>query len=246
MRLPPSNAAIPPANAPLLSVCVLSLPERLPMLRELLGAESLGGWRRADPSIEVLALVDDGRRTIGDKRNALSSICRGLYRTFVDDDDVVSKFYVSRLLEAIRWWAERRPAPVEGNAHVSSKWGPPVTMRSFERSDRQIPEVISFGVELRGHEPHPDGKQVIFDLEGDHMDRGDVFVRKPNHLCAWHRAIWSQVPFVSSSYGEDSEWSERACALASWHVHIEEVLYTYRSNPDGVCARRDRGEPIHG
>ena len=50
---------------------------------------------------EVLVFLDDRKRSIGRKRNALVSIAQGEFVSFVDDDDRVAHDYVDRLLERI-------------------------------------------------------------------------------------------------------------------------------------------------
>lgn len=54
-----------------------------------------------DREIEVLALVDNKKRTIGGKRNSLLGISRGEFVSFVDDDDLISKNYVSKIYDVI-------------------------------------------------------------------------------------------------------------------------------------------------
>ena len=74
-----------------------TLPQRRELARGLL--DSL--YRQATPDVEVLALMDNQRRTIGDKRNTLLDIARGEFVTFVDDDDTVTDDYISTLLSAL-------------------------------------------------------------------------------------------------------------------------------------------------
>lgn len=51
--------------------------------------------------VEVLYLVDNKKRTVGEKRNALLQIANGDYVSFVDDDDEISHDYVDSLLASI-------------------------------------------------------------------------------------------------------------------------------------------------
>lgn len=53
-------------------------------------------------AVEILTLRDDGSATVGAKRNRLINEANGRFVVFVDDDDWVSKSYVSRILKAIQ------------------------------------------------------------------------------------------------------------------------------------------------
>ncbi len=53
------------------------------------------------PDVEVLVEPDDGKLTIGAKRNMLVEKAKGDYVCFIDDDDLVPDYYVSEILKAI-------------------------------------------------------------------------------------------------------------------------------------------------
>jgi len=53
-----------------------------------------------DLPVEHLMFVDNKKRTVGEKRDALLVAARGKYVAFVDDDDVVSDDYVSEIVKA--------------------------------------------------------------------------------------------------------------------------------------------------
>jgi glycosyl transferase family 2 len=55
--------------------------------------------------VEHLVLIDNKRRTVGEKRDSLLRAARGEYVAFVDDDDDVSDDYVDAILTA----AVRKP-----------------------------------------------------------------------------------------------------------------------------------------
>jgi len=84
---------------PQLTVGVLSISSRvrrfLPTLIHKLAAQAEGR------PVELVALLDNRRASIGAKRNALSAIAHGQYIAFVDDDDDVADDYVETLLAAI-------------------------------------------------------------------------------------------------------------------------------------------------
>lgn len=54
-----------------------------------------------DLPVEHLVLIDNKRRTIGEKRQALLHVAIGDYIAFVDDDDWIREGYVMRILDAI-------------------------------------------------------------------------------------------------------------------------------------------------
>jgi hypothetical protein len=84
---------------PILSVLILTTPRRvgksLPSLLEKLN-DQIG-----DRDVEVLALYDNKKSTVGAKRNALMSIANGTYLCFVDDDDDIADEYITEILGAI-------------------------------------------------------------------------------------------------------------------------------------------------
>ncbi len=51
--------------------------------------------------VEIKAFCDDGEMTIGAKRNALMQSAIGDYVAFVDDDDLVSINYITKVLSAV-------------------------------------------------------------------------------------------------------------------------------------------------
>lgn len=56
---------------------------------------------QANSSVEMLANCDNGEKSIGQKRNELLQAAKGDYVVFVDDDDMVSPFYVQNILKGL-------------------------------------------------------------------------------------------------------------------------------------------------
>ena len=83
------------------SILISGIPERFhtvqPLLYSLLETQAVG--RMSD--IELLYLLDNKRRTVGAKRNALLDVARGEFISFIDDDDTVAPDYVRRVHDAI-------------------------------------------------------------------------------------------------------------------------------------------------
>ena len=69
------------------SILISAIPERFhtvqPLLFSLLETRSVARM----PDIELCYLLDNKRRTVGAKRNALLDAARGEYVSFIDDDD---------------------------------------------------------------------------------------------------------------------------------------------------------------
>lgn len=82
---------------PILSILTPAVPSRMLLAWQLVSdlTAQIGGQ-----PVEHLLFVDNRRRSVGAKRDALLRAARGQYVAFVDDDDTVSPHYVARLLEA--------------------------------------------------------------------------------------------------------------------------------------------------
>lgn len=81
-----------------LSLLICSLTKRDRMLRRLMDRIR----PQLTPEVEILVETDRGERSIGAKRNALLERAKGEYVAFIDDDDLVSRDYVIRILNAIQ------------------------------------------------------------------------------------------------------------------------------------------------
>jgi len=81
-----------------LSLLIPSVPERFTFLSSLLADLHQQAFGKP---VEILVLIDNKKRTIGDKRNQLLKQAQGRFVAFIDDDDQISPHYVDALLEAI-------------------------------------------------------------------------------------------------------------------------------------------------
>lgn len=80
------------------SILICSLRQREEQLKKLLSVLS----PQLTSECEVVLNVDDKQKTVGKKRNELLDQSNGQYVAFVDDDDMVSPDYVSKILTAIQ------------------------------------------------------------------------------------------------------------------------------------------------
>jgi len=87
-------------SAILLSVLTPTLSSRQAKFLRLMSV--LLPQAEADGRVEVVALQNDGERTIAEYRQALLEDARGRWVAFVDDDDMVEPDYVALITEALR------------------------------------------------------------------------------------------------------------------------------------------------
>lgn len=88
---------------PSLSILIPSLKEREKsfdiLMKELLlqksHSESLG-------YLEILTSIDNGEITVGKKRQRLLEEATTDYVVFIDDDDIVPSYYISKILETLK------------------------------------------------------------------------------------------------------------------------------------------------
>lgn len=83
-----------------LSVLTCTLESRIKWFSEL--NDHLKIQAKKYPQIELLASIDSGEKTIGQKRNELLNAASGEYVVFVDDD-MVSDDYLYQILKAIQY-----------------------------------------------------------------------------------------------------------------------------------------------
>jgi glycosyltransferase involved in cell wall biosynthesis len=92
-RRPVGNKKEPP----ILSVLIATLEERKQLvtnMQRILTYQSNG-------QVEILTAMDNRENTIGKKRQELLQQCRGEYVCFLDDDDMISPYYVQSIIGAI-------------------------------------------------------------------------------------------------------------------------------------------------
>jgi glycosyltransferase involved in cell wall biosynthesis len=188
---------------PLLSVLIPSLPSRAgrflaPLLRSL-------DAQIDDPAeVEVLTLMDNRRRSIGEKRNLLLDMASGRYSAFVDDDDRVEATYVSAILEAIR-------AQPDADVICFDVW-----VNGYHRL---------------GYTP-PEGMLCRYGIGFEDRNEAHMFTRRPNHLMVYRTRLARAVRFPHVSHGEDSEWARLVSARIRREARIERVLYYYDFDVD--------------
>lgn len=152
-----------------------------------------------DP-VEHLVLLDNKRRTVGEKRDALLRAAHGKYIAFVDDDDMISHDYVSLILQATR-----------KNPDV-------ITFQQQATVDNYI-AIIDFKI---GNEDE--------EFKGIRLDEIPIPLVKRNawHVCAWRRLLAIQSHFPAINYGEDLAFAKPLRDMAESEEHIPKILHYYR------------------
>ncbi len=179
-----------------LSILIPSLFRR-DYLRETLARKVL---RQAEPydDIEVLAWVDNKKRSIGRKRDDLVQMASGDFLVILDDDDDISDDYV----------AELRKAAIEN---------PSVDVIVFDQLcqlNDWAPFKVRFGIEFENQAAADGG--------------GKDITRKPFHVCCWRSDLAKSARFPDHSYGEDAEWAAQLWPKITQQHRIDKVLHTYR------------------
>ena len=78
-----------------LSLLICSLVNRVDFRNELLASIDR---QKKDGDFEVLMEIDRGEESIGHKRNKLLERSQGDYVAFIDDDDIIAKTYIKKLM----------------------------------------------------------------------------------------------------------------------------------------------------
>lgn len=83
------------------SICIPTVPSRKEKLNKLLQKIDETTPVRYRHRIEILVNEDNMIKTVGTKRNELVQQAKGKYISFVDDDDLVSDTYISKICEKL-------------------------------------------------------------------------------------------------------------------------------------------------
>jgi glycosyltransferase involved in cell wall biosynthesis len=203
----------------LLSVLIPSIPKRLPKLAELLAClES-----QADPQLEVLVMIDNRTRSLGEKRNALIREAHGKFIANIDDDDMLSTDYFKNIAPFLGEDSD----VVAYDATCSFDGG-----RAFR---------VNTGMDYENEQPKH--------LQGGGFS--DI-TRKPWHWAAWRRDLALKCKFPEwHDPAEDAYWLMQAWPLVrpkNWR-RIEYVGFHHRWSSteslfDGFDRWPERGNPV--
>lgn len=190
-----------------LSILIPTLRSRLEKLNELI--IELNHQIQNKP-VEVLWLGDNKSMSVGAKRNALLSMAKGDFISYVDDDDMVSEDYISIILKAI-----------EDNPNKTV-----ICFRGEQTTDGKQDLPFQYNVKF--------GRNYKMSIDGQRWK-----VMLPDHLCVWNKSKIIE-SFPDKSLGEDHEWARFMAMTYTEEdqVLLTDTLYFYDYDKTTTECRR--------
>lgn len=184
-------------SAYLFSILICTTTDRKPFLVRLL--KILQPQVKKYHDVEILVNEDDGKKSIGTKRNELVAKARGKYIAFVDDDDLVSCDYVDLIMK---------------------------TIESSEPDCIGI-HLLHFNDGVLGGFTYHSLAYTSWHENTDTSTGFKRYYRNPNHLNPIRRDIAVKVPFPKTSWGEDRDYSKNILLFLHKEFYIVEPIYYY-------------------
>jgi hypothetical protein len=156
---------------------------------------------QATDEVEVIGLLDNKRRSVGEKRSELLRMAQAPYLTFIDDDDDIAPDYISSILPVL----DQNPDVVVFDCIT--------TVNNRERTYSQYSKQYDY-VQW----PDPSGEYT-------YQWRG-----LPAHTMVWKSEIAKKHVYDDKNYGEDVSWVKRAVKDIVTEVRIDKILYYYNFN----------------
>ncbi len=211
---------------PLWSILIAGVPNRFfnPKVTPKLLADLYLSIQIGDKPIELLYFLDNKKRSVGAKRNALLNMAQGTYLSFIDDDDEVSENYVSAIIE-----------------QLNPRMTQPYLDQHEECHEMEYPDVICFKqkcLHVVGGYEEDCAYSLKFQYEsgryhdpgtGDPTNRG-WWRGLPSHTMVLKSELARQCRFPGKMFGEDVDFCRQFAKLAKTEVQIDETLYTYIFN----------------
>lgn len=188
-----------------LSILICTIVGREEKLIRLLGRLE----KQTNEQIEILIEKDNKEIKIGTKRNLLLERAKGDYICFIDDDDMVTKDYIPKILQALT--TNPDCCGIEGIVIARNGIG---VRRGTDQERFRPRELIQ--------------KKFIHSIKYEAwFERGGIYYRCPNHLNPIKRELALQVGFPDISRGEDKEYSLKLRFLLKKEVYINNTIYFY-------------------
>jgi hypothetical protein len=190
---------------PVLSILIPAIPSRLHLLAPLIA--KLEG-QVGDRPVEILSVIDNKRRPLGEKRNLMMAASLGNFITHLDDDDDVADDYIDSVLAAL----EEAP-----DTDV-------LTFNSRADLDDGMPFIVEAGLKYDNEQTNITKKQLE---DGTEVETREDIKRAPWHWCVWRAEIAKQGVFPVEFMGEDWIWLQQVIPLCKVETNIPKVLHYY-------------------
>jgi hypothetical protein len=173
--------------------------------------------------VELLYLMDNRRRSVGAKRNALLGMAEGEYLSFIDDDDEVATDYVQKIYRTI---AKTR------------KQDTPADVICFPQRATLAPTGVvhecSYSLKNWSEKPPEQRRR----LEQSDKENTLKWSGPPAHTMVWRAAIAKSAKFPEKNFQEDIDWVDQVCAKAKHEIQLEgEFLYHYKFSEENTATR---------
>ncbi len=155
--------------------------------------------------IEALASIDNGEKSIGDKRQRLLEDATGEYIAFIDDDDIVSHNYINLVLKAV----ENKPDVI--GIHLIMK---------------QVTGLETEGI-ITGDTFHSLKYNTWYDEPIPGNPQCKKYYRNPNHLNPVKKELALKAGFPSINMCEDRQYSANLLPYLKTEQYIEDPIYFY-------------------
>jgi len=180
----------------LFSILICSIVQRQQLLDRLM--DKLNPQKTDE--VEILVDQDNMVQPVWAKRNALVRRASGDYLAFIDDDDLVSDDYVSKILEAVKTSPDC--CGIEGVQYNADNPSCPV----------------KFVHSIRYFDCPPNGY--------DDVPEGYLYLRTPTHLSPIRSSIVKSCPF-QPRYFEDMTFMHKIRGRLKTEVYIDGPIYFY-------------------
>jgi hypothetical protein len=153
-------------------------------------------------NIEILAFLDNKKRTIGKKREGLVNLAKGKYQIQIDDDDDIMPGFISELMDVIN--QNKDYDVILFNQYVTINNGNIFT--------------VHFDLNNENGQCHQENGKWV-DIK-----------RAPFHNMCWKTELAQSESFPDASYSEDWHWAKRLIPKVKTHFKIERCLTHYIFN----------------
>lgn len=182
----------------MLSILICSLNERKKQLDHLMASlipQSI------DKAVSIHVETDDGKMSIGEKRNVLMKKAFRKYICYIDDDDSIASNYVDLVLDAIR--------------------------RGNTTKDSYVDCIGMCGYLMVNGERTWQFRHSTSVTNWCKDKRAKIYFRNPNHLNPIRSDLAKRCYFPETNWGEDRSYSNQMKLLCQNEVFIEEPIYFY-------------------